>query len=864
MSGIVAVAGIGLALSTGYGVSAADPTASDPSSRAGTVASADTETRDNTADSPSGSVSDDAGTEDDDAVTEDSDEDATAPDDPTDADDESSDPTEEPPADPAEESGAVDDDPTEQDGTDLTEGDDAHHGSESTGIAPVSSPSEPTDEDADTTVDFDPDAGPDTTQEPTPTVEAPSPTPTHSGVVASMPEPTAPAPVSEPATGAPGAPAGAVATLLSAFGIGGGVPAPVEAPSMWLVLAWVRRQFGDTSLAGQTTPPTGTTTSVPSSATGTTINVKDYGAVGNGIADDSAAIKAAQAAMTSGDLLYFPAGNYRFAQQNPTGQAAIVLSGLSNVTVEFAPGARLVMDNLDANGHGTSHGIRIQGAASHVTILNATIEWSTAPSTRSFGDGISVLGWPSDSPPPAGWTGSTGTVEYVSIVNVRVVNAPQAGAAIMGASDVTVTNFTAVGTKADGLHFNANRRVTLNGLLAQNTGDDGLAFVTYYDPSQPWTYGPTDGPFNQSGIGEWNNGGSVASHIIVTGGRASGVRVQGGYDITISDVTVSNKEFGLQVNSAIATGPGDWTSLASRNVHISDVTINGVQTGIVLATNNIDGTQDSKWWNFEGLTISDVTIRGATNWSVSVETPATTTSKFAGLTLQNIYAESMASDGPFGGGNGGILLASLRDSTIENVRLVADHPSDILILGASQIRGSLHVADLPPSNLTLNDVILEGPGRILIQDIAGLSVGNIESHGADGAAVELYRVKDASFANITADLPGRGSGGGFGVRLLQVHDIDIANIEVTMDDHVGSSWWAVELSGGNPTQDIAGNGVRVENVTYISDRDATDSDIAVQGGPYGPVDWYIHVTWRHNGEALPQWRSTTYGDVSPL
>lgn len=35
------------------------------------------------------------------------------------------------------------------------------------------------------------------------------------------------------------------------------------------------------------------------------------------------------------------------------------------------------MDNLDSNGYGTSHGIRVQGAASHVAILNPTIEWVT-------------------------------------------------------------------------------------------------------------------------------------------------------------------------------------------------------------------------------------------------------------------------------------------------------------------------------------------------------------------------------------------------------------------------------------------------------------------------------------------------------
>ncbi|WP_307789358.1 glycosyl hydrolase family 28-related protein [Mycolicibacterium baixiangningiae] len=663
--------------------------------------------------------------------------------------------------------------------------------------------------------------------------------------------PPAPAPADTPSQGV-------IAKLATAFGVGG-TPAPVESPALWAVLAWARRQFA-VATATTATPVSSTTSS---STPITTINVKDYGAIGDGITDDSAAIKAAQAALTSGQRLYFPEGDYRFAQQNPAGNAAIHLQGLSDVTVEFAPGARLLMDNLNANGHGTSHGIRVEGAASNVTILNATIEWKTRPSARSFGDGFSVLGWASNTAPPPGWTGSTGTVSNVSIINARVVNAPQTGAVFMGASDVTVTNFTAIGTLADGLHFNANRRVTVNGLVAQNTGDDGLAFVTYYHPSQLWTYGPGDGPFNQPGLGEWNNGGSVASNITVSGGSASGVRVQGGYDITISDVTVTGKDFGLQINSAQASGPGDWTSLASRDIEISDVAINGVQTGIVLATNNINGTENSMWWDFSGLTISDVTIHNSRNWSIAVETPSATTSKFAGLTLRNIYADVDANVGPLGGGNGGILLASLRDSTIDNVRLVSVHASDINVLGASQIRNQYDVADLPSSNLTIDDLVLEGPGRILIQDIAGVEFGDVESHGAHSSAVVLFRVKSASFDTITANLPGRGAGDGRGVQLLQVYDLDVENIEVTMDDHVGSSWWAIELGGGNPTEDIAGEGVRIENVTYVSDRDATGSDIVVQGGPYGPVNWYINATWLHQGEASPQWRTGLWGDTTP-
>ena len=95
------------------------------------------------------------------------------------------------------------------------------------------------------------------------------------------------------------------------------------------------------------------------------VNVKTaFGAVGNGTTDDSAAIINAAASITAGKVLYFPPGNYRFAQQNPTLGAAIVLSGVSNCGILFDPSARLVMDNL-SGGTGTSHGILIKGSASN-------------------------------------------------------------------------------------------------------------------------------------------------------------------------------------------------------------------------------------------------------------------------------------------------------------------------------------------------------------------------------------------------------------------------------------------------------------------------------------------------------------------
>ena len=100
-----------------------------------------------------------------------------------------------------------------------------------------------------------------------------------------------------------------------------------------------------------------------------TVNVRDHGAVGDGRADDSAAITAAVAALKSGSVLHFPAGRFRFAQRSPRDAAAISLTGLSQIDIDFASDAEIVMDNVDTGTRtGTSHGILIHGPASDIAL----------------------------------------------------------------------------------------------------------------------------------------------------------------------------------------------------------------------------------------------------------------------------------------------------------------------------------------------------------------------------------------------------------------------------------------------------------------------------------------------------------------
>src|SRR3954453_19785124 len=75
-------------------------------------------------------------------------------------------------------------------------------------------------------------------------------------------------------------------------------------------------------------------------------DVRAFGAVGDGIADDQPALNRAVKAVTQnkGGVLYLPFGVYRCGRQAGM-QNGIEFAGVSGVTILFDPGAVLVMDN---------------------------------------------------------------------------------------------------------------------------------------------------------------------------------------------------------------------------------------------------------------------------------------------------------------------------------------------------------------------------------------------------------------------------------------------------------------------------------------------------------------------------------------
>ncbi len=348
-------------------------------------------------------------------------------------------------------------------------------------------------------------------------------------------------------------------------------------------------------------------------------NVKSYGATGNGVTNDEAAITAAAKALSahgSGTLL-FPAGTYRDA----TPGSAVRFDGISNLTVEFDGGATLLMDNLKS-GSGTGNGILIQGHASNDSVIGAHIKWKTLPSVRSFGFGIEFKGYPSDAK----------TIENASVENVTIEGAPQAGTIFMGCSDVNVENYTAMNTLADGLHFNACRHVTADHITGVNTGDDTLAFVTYYGPTT------ATAPYSEPSLGEWSDSNSTATNITSTNSHANGCRISGVLNVSVSNLTVINAiGSGVEIGSSIANGTTfSWTIGGSKGVTVDGLNVTGCYHAVLLEVSDAAGNTDPTFWAFGG-TVSNVVAQGTRS------TPVTITPGATGLVIDPVGSSAAAS-----------------------------------------------------------------------------------------------------------------------------------------------------------------------------------------------------------------------------
>jgi len=366
-----------------------------------------------------------------------------------------------------------------------------------------------------------------------------------------------------------------------------------------------------------------------------TANVQSYGATGNGTTNDETAIKnAVQAIVNNGGngTLYFPAGTYRCA----TAGDGVQFSGVSNITIQFDPTSELLMDNLDGSGNGTGCGVEFDGPCANISLQGVHVKWKTVPSSRSNGDAIRFMGYPSDA-------GST--ISNVQMNNCTVEQAPQTGTIFMGCSDITVNGYVDHSTLADGLHFNACRRATVNGMNVSNNGDDGLAWVTYYNSSTSnfSIYNDGTGPWSQPGYTEWCDTNSVATNVSVSGGSANGVRFNQTNGVTVTNVSVSGKAgCGIIADAGIANGGSTgWSVLASQGVNLGNVFANNCATyGVgVYLDDSVGGSGNFLNFGIQQEAGSLISLTNNSVWGVLVQ-GFDSGNIISGVNFNNIYASS--------------------------------------------------------------------------------------------------------------------------------------------------------------------------------------------------------------------------------
>ncbi|EIP98335.1 hypothetical protein OpiT1DRAFT_02791 [Opitutaceae bacterium TAV1] len=551
-------------------------------------------------------------------------------------------------------------------------------------------------------------------------------------------------------------------------------------------------------------------------------NVKAFGAAGDGIADDGAAIASAVATLKSAGLagvLYFPDGRYR---RGSSGHG-LVLNGVSDTTVLFAPDAVLVMDNLVIqNGKkvGSGHGVYVQGPGARLSFIGVHVRWAELAGARSMGDGFRFLGYP----------GEEGNIlEDLHFRDCRTERSPQTGAIFLGCATVDVRNFYVEDSLADGLHFNACNSVTVDTVTGINTGDDTLAFVTYYDPVLIYD----QSHYNQPDLNPvWNNAHSTATGITSIGGAANGVRISGGRDITVSDVYVDGKaSCGVVIDSARADGMSvRWTYLASRGITLSDLTLLNCDTGLLVhynpATNPL--SSDPVWSGFDVTVTGANTISGAANDSIHLwncaAIPGDNGQITGGVRIAGVEAAGRR-----------IRVRNSRNCSLTDISLEG---ASFAVIGATTISPDL--GDLPDSDIALDDIVVTG-GSLLVQNGRGFTVGSLEVRDAPTDGVIFQNVVQPAgypaVSSIAVTYPNRNNQAGARALLLaKCQGLTIDNYDLIQDDHPIRS---VEIGGGDAaavTSDVA-----VMNMNYVSGIVPLSPGHVIQGGAWAPVSWYLNL-----------------------
>lgn len=533
-----------------------------------------------------------------------------------------------------------------------------------------------------------------------------------------------------------------------------------------------------------------------------TINVKDFGAIGNAEVDDTYAIKKAASALKNNTTLYFPVGTYRIGSKGNV----VNVQGLSNIAVIFESGAILLMDNLDTDGKGSGHAFYFKGPAENLLLEGLYVKWKIRPLARSKGDGIMI-----DGPNSAAGPAHHRTFKNITIRNCYFENTPQTGMVLMGCSDINIDNIDLVNTHADGVHLNACRHFVIDNVVGRNVGDDNVALVTYYHPSTTnfSLQHSNHGPYTQPSLGEWSNYQGTISNIDSAHDiGANGIRIAGAYEVTIDNVKAHERKAGIIIDAGKKGRTFQWEYQASKQISISNVVATQCHVGVHIMTYNVT-VQNPVFWDFQ-VSLNNVVVKDCIHDNLLVE-------KCSGVKISNVDSH----------GNR-VRMINLNNLQVSNLK---SNKGSVIIHGLNRITEHLKLPHTPESYIYL-DGIMAYEGNIQIENASRINCGYLYSYqSSSNAGFMLNNIKDVQIdAAVSRHAKAKG------IRVVNCQQLTIASVYIESSKRKFTS---IEIGGGNAAS-------RSENISIISGvykNSVGKHDIELQTGQYAPKNISIHLAY---------------------
>lgn len=299
----------------------------------------------------------------------------------------------------------------------------------------------------------------------------------------------------------------------------------------------------------------GITISSTASGGSQVINVKDYGAVGNGTTDDTAAINSAIAALTNYSELYFPQGRYKIASGLTT------LDSLSNVRIT-GDGVQLYMPTTGAAGNTFA----VNSTCTNIHFDNLNFVGSAT--TR--GNGIHIRLYSSYS--------SVTNCLFSGCSDFAIHVSNNASGYNIG---TRIENNTINAPLGDGIHVGAASDFLVSGNVIINTGDDAIGII-----ADSASYPPLRGLV-------------TGNHIYNSG--SAGIRIN-----EVNDLQV----VGNDIHTTVAAGieVNRYLSTTAYNNRIT------IKSNKLYNTTTTAGPRGSIWINFANdSTVTDNDINAPAN-----------------------------------------------------------------------------------------------------------------------------------------------------------------------------------------------------------------------------------------------------------